>query len=523
VTPELPASFADIESTSPADLSEKEGSGRRTGHGGPARRSASWDIANAPRNYASLVATHVATAVSSFASVWIVTRYLGSAEYGSIIAIVAASQLAQIFLNWSSTSLARFGTEEFVQTGYITRSFWSRTLLFAPNLALILILSVFWLQPVSNWLKLSGEVVWLIAVHLAVTSVWLHIQYSLQGVKMLRLQGGLLAVERALTFAGLATLIAAGSLNLQNAIWCYIVPAIVLSFLGAFLLRNYVKFEGFFDRKQFRKMLVYSLPLIPFAIVGYLSTSQLDAFFITHYLTPRDLGIYAVASQINGLVLQFPILANTLLLSMFVSLKTSGQEVVISRFLNDVVPSASLLWGILCSVGVGVVSVLVPVVFGSEFQPAVAPLVILIFASVVSALSMFGYATYSHSISATYISTVASVLAAIVNVLLNLVLIPRWGLIGCAIASFVSQAVLGATVVGLCALKTSVNLRKAGFAIAAPIVAVGAFLFSGSIFVSVAACLATTAVSAMFLQDALKTTFAYGVSRTFFGKATTSN
>ncbi|HKX83562.1 MAG TPA: oligosaccharide flippase family protein, partial [Pyrinomonadaceae bacterium] len=389
------------------------------------RQSADWDIHNAPRNYISLVAAHGTTALFSFLSVWLITRYLGSEGYGGIAAFVAASQLAQIFINWSSTALARFGIEEFIETGRVTRSFWSRTLIFIPNLVLVVLLSAFWLQPVAGWLKIPDSAIWLIIVHLVVTSMWLHVQYALQGVKMLRLQGAMLAAERMMTFVGLLLVISFGQLTLRNALWCYIGPALALTAAGFYVLREFIELNGFFTRQHFRRMLVYSFPLIPFAIVGYLSTSQLDAFFITRYLTIHDLGIYAVASQINGMVLQLPILANSILLSMFVSLKASGKDAVISKFLNDIVPSAALAWGVICATGAIVAAVFIPVVFGIDFQAAVGPLAILIMASVVSCLSVFGYATYSHSISATYISTIASILAAVVNVTFNLLLIPK--------------------------------------------------------------------------------------------------
>jgi len=405
------------------------------------RQNAAWDIRNAPKNYISLVAAHGATAFFSFASVWLITRKIGSEGYGVIVAFVAASQLVQIFLNWSSTALARFGIEEFVETGKITRSFWSRTLLFFPNLLVLLALAVFWLRPVANWLKIPEAAVWLIAVHLAVTAIWLHVQYGLQGVKMLRLQGVLLAVERGFTFIGLLAIVLFGQMTLISALWCYIVPALILTVLGLVILRPFVALEGFFDRDHFRKMLVYSLPLIPFAVVGYLSTSQLDAFFITKYLSTRELGIYAVAAQINGLLLQLPILANAVLLSMFVSLKTRGDESLISRFIKDAVPSITLGWSAIC-VGVSALCIfLIPAIFGAEFRDSSIVLWILTTATACSFPVLMGFATLSNAYSKTYISMYASIGTASVNVLFNLLLIPSFGIIGCAWATVLSAFV----------------------------------------------------------------------------------
>lgn len=402
------------------------------------RRDSGWDIKNAVGNYASLVVAHGATATFSFASVWLITKYLGSEGYGGVIAFVAASQLVQIFINWSTTALARFGIEEFVETGRITRSFWSRTLILVPNLILVLATTVFWLQPIAELLKIPPAAVWLIGVHLSVTCIWLHIQYSMQAVKMLRLQGAMLAGERALTFIGVLTLIVVGRISWENALWCYIIPPAILSIAGAAAIWKYLSFTTFIDREQLRKMLVFSAPLIPFALVGYLSTSQLDAFFITKYLSTRDLGIYAVAAQISGMTVQLLIVANTVLLSMFVSLKTAGQESILDKFITEAVPAFTLGWSMIC-VAVSFTSVLVlPVVFGSEFLSSWMVLWILMSASVFLFPVYLGFASLSNAYSKTYVSMYASIAAAICNITFNIALIPRFGMVGCAWATVLS-------------------------------------------------------------------------------------
>ena len=68
------------------------------------RQSSTWDIRNAPRNYISLVVFQAGSAFFSFASVWLITRYLGAQGYGGIVAVIAASQVAQVLINWTSMS-----------------------------------------------------------------------------------------------------------------------------------------------------------------------------------------------------------------------------------------------------------------------------------------------------------------------------------------------------------------------------------------------------------------------------------
>ena len=74
----------------------------------------------------SLVLAQGGSAFFAFASVWLLTRSLGSEGYGGVVAVIAASQMVQVLLNWTTTAVVRFGVEEFVETGKIARTFWLR-------------------------------------------------------------------------------------------------------------------------------------------------------------------------------------------------------------------------------------------------------------------------------------------------------------------------------------------------------------------------------------------------------------
>jgi O-antigen/teichoic acid export membrane protein len=100
------------------------------------RQSSDWDVKNAPKNYISLVFSQGGSVIFAFASVWLLTRVLGSDGYGSVVAIIAASQVAQVLVNWTSFSVVRFGVDEFVETQKIARTFWVRFAILAVNMVL---------------------------------------------------------------------------------------------------------------------------------------------------------------------------------------------------------------------------------------------------------------------------------------------------------------------------------------------------------------------------------------------------
>jgi len=399
------------------------------------RQSASWDLQNAFRNYSTLVLTQIASAFFSFASVWLATRYLGTEGYGGIVAVIAASQVAQIFVNWTSISLARYGVEEFVETGKISKSFWGRSLILLPNTLIFLIFTFLWFPLISSWLKLPPESIWYVLAHFLAQAFWIHIQYALQGAKLPRLQGFLLAVERVLIFLLLLVLMLSGKIDYLSAIAAYIFPPILVALIGLFSMRKLISKRIEFDAGWLKKLLKFSVPLIPFSLIGYLSTNYLDAIFISQFLTKSDLGIYSVAYQINGIFMQFPTLAGSLLLPLFVTFQADKQGEKVKFYMEDILPLVTFTGGLVGIFAAVFMQFVIPLIFGTELNGAIIVFWILVSSSVIAIPGIIGYAPYSNSISATYIATIMAIVAAIVNFAANFWLIPLYGIKGSAWAT----------------------------------------------------------------------------------------
>lgn len=414
------------------------------------RQTAGWDLRNAARNYSTLVGAQVAVAFFSFASVWLVTKYLGTDGYGGVVAVIAASQIAQIFVNWTGISLARYGVEEFVESGKITNSFWARSALFLPNTLILLLCGPLWLPVVAGWLKLPPGAVWFVAAHFAVSAVWLHIQQAMQAAKLPRRQGVMLAIERVLIFVGLAALVGAGRLDGMTAIAAYIAPPALMAIAGLVAIRKVFSWRMSVDTAVITKLLKFSLPLIPYSLIGYFSTNYLDAIFISQYLSRGDLGVYSVAYQINGILLQFPLLAGTLLLPLFVTLRSSGKADRVTTYMEDLLPLLTFLGGLVAICSALVLTYLIPIVFGQQAEASVIVFWILISSAVLTIPTIVGFAPFTNAVSATYVASLLALVSSLVNLGANYVLIPRYGLKGCAWATVMAYgaSVLVAIIIG---------------------------------------------------------------------------
>lgn len=402
------------------------------------RQSANWDIGNAPRNYLSLVLSQGGSVFFAFASVWLITKVIGAEGYGGVFAIIAASQVAQVLVNWTAISVVRFGTEEFVETEKIARAFWLRFFIFVPNVVIVLLAAKLWFPPLADWLKLSAETFWLVILHFSATAIWIHVQMGLQAAKLPRVQGFLLMIERFSIFAGILLLIFYEKLSLFSALICYAAAPFLMIAVGMFFLRKFIFARFSIDLNFVKKIAAYSLPLIPFAFIGYFSTGYVDAIFISKYLSTRDLGIYSVAVQISGIALQLPTLANSLLIPFFVTLLKENSTTKLNNYFKTVLPSLTLLWGILCTLMAFVGAFLIPFIFGSKFDEAVMPFWILMTASVFAIPVACGYGALIHARSVTYIAAITALVSAVCNITLNFLLIPKFGMKGCAWATLIT-------------------------------------------------------------------------------------
>lgn len=401
------------------------------------RRTAAWDLAAGPANYTALVCSQGAALLCSLATTWLIARGLGVQGLGTVAAVLAVSQLLSLLSgNWHVLSLGRYGCEEFVASGSVARAFWSRMALLFPGLVLVAASSPLWMAALSSWFGLPLGFTALVLVHLVVTSAWLHVQQTLQAAKLPKYQALLLMTERALTVASIALLFGfTGKLSLPAVVTSYIVPSLGVTILGLLRVRRLIFPVPPVDFQLLRKLLKFSLPLLPFSLFGYLTTNHLDSLVIIKFMSPYHLGLYSVAAQGFGIVMQLPTLAGQLILPYFITVDAAGGDITTGEYFGDVLPVVCLAWSVVCAGAALCGGWLVVFVLGSEFVVVGSLLWPLMIAACAAAPVVLGFGALSNARARTHMSTVTAGIGAVCNVGLNLVLIPRYGLAGCAWAT----------------------------------------------------------------------------------------
>ena len=175
-----------------------------------------------------------------------------------------------------------------------------------------------------------------------------------------------------------------------------------------------------------------SLPM--FLIAGMnLLAKQTDILMIGAYLGPEETAIYAVAARVAGLVMFGLGAVDAMIAPMICELYSAGKHQELQRI---VTLATRGVFAFTAAAGAGLI-LLGPYllgIFGKDFGMSYVPMVILIGGMMVNGMTGpagFLMTMTKHQREASLILTVS----ALLNVVLNVLLIPRLGLVGAAVAT----------------------------------------------------------------------------------------
>lgn len=197
-------------------------------------------------------------------------------------------------------------------------------------------------------------------------------------------------------------------------------------------LWRYLDFRRF-DRELLHTMLQYSIPLIPAQIL-WLITNSSDSFMTTHYLGSEANGILSASYKIPNLVATVYLMFGQAW-NMSAILENDSEDR--DKFYTNVFNLNQCLLYILAAGCLMIVQPLTAVWLGESFQESVRYSPILIYSSIFSCFTTFLGSIYLAS-KETKRSMITSLFSGIINVALNIILIPRIGLYGPPISTVVS-------------------------------------------------------------------------------------
>jgi O-antigen/teichoic acid export membrane protein len=259
----------------------------------------------------------------------------------------------------------------------------------------------------------------------------------LQGINRFDLEAVLVVTDRVLLLVSgtLALWLGYGVMGLGIA---FVASRLVMLVAALALLRRVVgPIVPSFDRAAWRDLQSAALPLGFFMIVLNLYT-YIDTVILGIMTTDRETGWYRASYSIYEGVTYAPAILSSVLTPRLSLLFTRDRQAHRALFMRSLWSSAAL--GLALGIGMALIaSPLMLLIFGHEYGSAVAPLQIL------AGGALFVFTTWI--LHAAAISTnldrrllLTTVVGLSANVVLNVLLIPRWGISGAAWATVIAEA-----------------------------------------------------------------------------------
>lgn len=198
--------------------------------------------------------------------------------------------------------------------------------------------------------------------------------------------------------------------------------------------------------------------------------------------------------------MQIPTLAGLLLLPFFITLQTNKQDKTIEAYLQDFLPLATLIWGFGCVLFAAFASYFLPLVFGEKFSAMGLILWVLIVGATFAIPVLIGYAPFINTRSATYIGMIGAIAAAVINFVFDFLLIPRYGLAGCAWATVIAYGISFLVILLLVRRQFSFKHTWTFQATLPTLFAAGYLSFSGNQTAALIVAFLTTATLAIFYR-----------------------
>jgi len=365
------------------------------------------------------------------------THYLPPGSYGRVEIVTAATAVLAIVLQMGiSSAFFRFyfdAKEPAEKLTVIRTSFWFTMAMSTVGLALGLIFA----DPIGRVLGLGHDPT---LVRAAAVGLWAQTNYqqltALFRVEERSTQYAMASVANVLiTVASMVLFVAvfhwgAVGLVVGNFTGTLVVYAVLLAYRNEQLGLE-------FDRGLFRKMQTFGMPLVPSALALW-TINFVDREFIVHYKNATEVGVYSAAVKIAAVITFVMVAFRTAWPAFAYSIEDDRDAKrtysFVLTYLLTLTSWVALALGALAPW-------LVQLLTDPRYQRAETGVALLAFAGAVYA----GYvvlAIGSGRARKTQLNWVVTGVGAAVNVGLNIVLVPKYGMVGAAVATAAAYVAL---------------------------------------------------------------------------------
>jgi len=242
-------------------------------------------------------------------------------------------------------------------------------------------------------------------------------------------------IENVLKLIITFVLIALGFKSI-GAVFAFIIVSLITLFLAIYFVNKNIHFllnKKIKNLYNYKELIIFGLPLL-FSDFLVNITKWLDTWFLGFFRTTSEVGLYNVVLPTANLLVLIPTALMTLFTPIITELyaKNKMKQIKnISKFVSK--------WIFFINLPIAVFLMIfskqiLAIMFGGEYIVSYAAMIILVIGYIPYSLSHIN-ANILQTIKKTNLIFLIFLIATVLNIVLNIILIPRYGIVGAAITS----------------------------------------------------------------------------------------
>ena len=213
---------------------------------------------------------------------------------------------------------------------------------------------------------------------------------------------------------------------------------LISSIIHVLLLGKYSTFgitSPFKIPKEYRsKIIKYTLRLYWIVILSVIVWQKLEVFFLKIYSTSEEIAFYSIALNITMVMIGFTGLFSTVIFPVFSSYWGAGDGEGVKNIYNKSIKVIVIFYLPICIIVIAASKPIVSLMYSSDYLAVSPLLIILMVSSLFFALGVL-LANLIQALNRAEIIVKYVTLLAAINIIFDLILIPKYGAVGAAIAN----------------------------------------------------------------------------------------
>ena len=260
---------------------------------------------------------------------------------------------------------------------------------------------------------------------------------TLNGLRKMNYFALLYIVQNVSVFALSVVLVILFKMNVTGAVFGFVLPTIVMGPLALLFIKDLFKVPSKLFNTVLRELSWFGFYVVLTNSISMINT-QIDSLLIGYFMNEVEVGYYAVAVVLIQGIILLPGAIQRVTFPAIASYHGKNEYENIRKLIKKTMAKTFLIIIFFSSLLAILGKFLIAFLFTEEFLSAYIPLLILLIGYTIYAPVVAIGGTLS-SIGKVNIEFRVSALCALINIILNIIFIPKFGIAGAAIATSMSM------------------------------------------------------------------------------------